>query len=169
MINLNGNCRLGFALDSYYDKNGNHTEIGEYLHKVKYLKANPNKIIKLLAEAIKTEYSNYFFDLIICPYGRLSKKLSNGVSDILNIPFDPIVPKFQDEKMKDIDPKYRQDYIFNLNINYKNILIIDDFFQTGTTIKSICNSLPSSTFTALAVVCYDDPNNVYLLKKEEEF
>ncbi|MCF6767239.1 hypothetical protein L3V86_02515 [Thiotrichales bacterium 19S11-10] len=115
-------------------------------------------ICKLLTENLNNELNSLNFNCIIpVPVHRMrnikrgfnqSQQLAKSLSSKLNIPVDPFYAK----RIKKTKPqtllkgKERNANVTNAfeivsNKTYESVLVVDDIFTTGSTLKSFCHTL----------------------------
>ncbi len=162
-----GNWKIGWALDIHTLKSiplGNgkfdttYSETGKALNELKYHQ-NYNNIHKLANEVIeflKTRMVTPYLDVIIPTPPSKQREIqpveaiSEIISDILNIPIDKnYITKIKNtSELKSIeDPEARKKLLngaFNLrDLSYQNkkILLFDDLFRSGSTLKEITHTL----------------------------
>lgn len=168
---VDGNWDLGFALDkqvasSTYigdDDNGNpqfntiRTEIGEALYQLKY-KFDFSKVDVLATEIVKVVESNFGPIDVVIPMTPSKPRQSQPVFEIgksvakkLNKKYseDTLVKSTPTKQMKDIESKEEKistlqgtiRAIPNLDPGPIDILIIDDIFSSGSSLKVACSVL----------------------------
>lgn len=137
----------GFA-SSYYGV----SNVGEIIHKCKYQQGGdfPDYLIKLMLRVFRDKLGNEKFDLILyvppTESGDLVKNFAMKISAILNIPLSNNLQKvritdpqkgFQNVLLKKDNVKEAFVYYGADEVKDKSILIIDDIFDSGATIKEI--------------------------------
>ena len=166
-IVIKGNWKIGWALDIHTIKSislgdgqfdTTYTEIGKALNELKYYQ-NYEQIDNLANEVIeflKTRKVTPYLDIII-PIPASKERsiqpvtaIAEKVSQALNIPIDTnyIIKNHNTSELKSIDdPEEREKLLlnaFNLQDNrYQNkkILLFDDLFRSGSTLKEITKIL----------------------------
>jgi len=176
---INGNWKAGWALDLHTIKSiplGNgkfdttYTEIGKSLNQLKYHQ-NYNQIEILANEVVdflKTRLVLPYINVIIPTPASKNREvqpveeIAKLISKKLNIPLDNnyLIKIKNTEELKSIeDIKEREKILKNAfsvqDLRYKNkkILIFDDLFRSGSTLKEITNILYSNGYV----------NNVYIV------
>ena len=166
-ILIKGNWKIGWALDIHTIKSiplgdsqfdTTYTEIGKALNELKYHQ-NYEQIDNLANEVIeflKTRKVTPYLDIIIPTPASKERTIqpvtaiAEKVSQALNIPIDInyIIKNHNTSELKSIDdPEEREKLLlnaFNLQDNrYQNkkILLFDDLFRSGSTLKEITKTL----------------------------
>jgi len=173
VIEIKGNWKTGFALDlhtksSTYlgsDELGHdqfdtvRTEIGELVYSLKYKK--DNSVVFKIVETICNEFKNLSrvdYIIPIPPSKKRDFQPVNIVADALGLAISVPVLKTEVLKvkatpqLKDIsDLGMREDILRNAfslagktNIENKNILLIDDLYRSGATLRAITSILYDS-------------------------
>jgi ATP-dependent DNA helicase RecQ len=133
---------------SYYG----FSNVGTTLHRCKYEKGGdfPDFLLKLTLKAFRKQYGQNKFDLVLyvppTKSGDLVKNFAIKISDVLNIPISHQLKKRREtEEQKIFENAYLKSdnvkdvFIFEKRnqIFGKNILLIDDIYDSGATIKEI--------------------------------
>jgi len=164
---INGNWKAGWALDIHTIKsipldNGKfdttYTEIGKALNELKYhqkyeyIDLLANEVVAFLKTRMVTPYLH-----VIIPIPPSKKRniqpvvaIAERVSQILNIPldFNYIIKTKTTSELKSItDVKEREALLSNafsiqdLRYKDKKVLLFDDLFRSGTTLKEVSKTL----------------------------
>lgn len=181
-IELVGPWRKGYALDKHTisseytgeDENGNkkfntiRSDIGEQIYQLKYKSQNTTDIIVKTAEDfIRNDWAILeHFNLIVPvppsnsrtsqPVFEICKKLGHHLNKHICI---DLLLKNNNQQLKGLDPIQKQKVIKDsiiLNKSFKsqvNILLLDDLYQSGTTLKTVCELLNKQ----------EHVNNIYVL------
>jgi len=166
-IIIEGNWKIGWALDIHTVKSiplgdgkfdTTHTEIGKALYELKYHK-NYNQIERLANEVIKflrtRKVLPYLSVIIPVPPSKERNvqpviAIAEIVSKELNIPIDPnyIIKNKNTSELKSIeDPAEREKILLDafdvqdLIYQNKKVLLFDDLFRSGSTLKEITKTL----------------------------
>ncbi len=137
----------GFAASSY-----GVTKVGSLINKSKYQNGGdfPEELLNKLIKLYKTNYCNIKFDLVLyvppTESGDLVKNLASSFAKITGIPISHHLIKlrqtlpqkcFESAILKTDNVKNAFDYSFPAELVNKNILLIDDVYDNGATIKEI--------------------------------
>lgn len=156
----NSNLVNGVAA-SYYG----FSDVGKTIHKCKYENGGdfPDYLINLMLKAYKSKFSNMRFDLIMYIPPTVSrdlvKNLAHKVAIKLNIPITDALQKTHNTKEQKSFNNYwlKQDNVRNAFIlkdknivKGKKILLIDDIFDSGATIKEAGRFLTQCGASAIA-------------------
>ncbi|MCK4678903.1 MAG: RecQ family ATP-dependent DNA helicase [Bacteroidales bacterium] len=143
----NSNIKNGIA-SSYYGV----SNVGAALHRCKYENggAFPDFLLKLTLKAFRNTFGNQHFDLIVfvppTSSGELVKTFAEKISYVLKIPVSHKLIKqretqpqkvFQNGYLKRDNVSGAFNYTEPIEINNKSILLVDDIFDSGATIKEI--------------------------------
>ena len=143
----NSNIKNGIA-SSYYGV----SNVGAALHRCKYENGGdfPDFLLKLTLKAFRKTFGNQHFDLIVfvppTSSGELVKTFAEKISYVLKIPVSHKLVKqretqpqkvFQNGYLKRDNVSGAFNYTEPNEINNKNILLVDDIFDSGATIKEI--------------------------------
>lgn len=133
---------------SYYSV----SNVGKTIHRCKYENGGdfPDYLLKLTLKAFRKRYGQELFDFIVhapqTESGDLVKNFAEKLSGVLDIPISHNLVKIGKTKPQKqlknwILKKDNVSNIFNytnpVEIKDKNILLIDDIFDSGSTIKEI--------------------------------
>ncbi len=128
------------------------SNVGTIIHRCKYENGGdyPDYLINMLFQAYKKKFNIKKFDIIIYVpptiSGDLVKNFAVKISELLNIPISHNLEKARDIKPQKIfenaylkrdNVKGAFKYSNPKEIENKNILLIDDIFDSGATIKEI--------------------------------
>ncbi len=143
----NSNIENGIA-SSYYGV----SNVGAALHRCKYENGGdfPDFLLKLTLKACRKTFGNQHFDLIVyvppTSSGNLVKNFAEKMSFVLKIPISHKLIKqretrpqkvFQNAYLKRDNVSGAFNYTEPDEINNKSILLVDDIFDSGATIKEI--------------------------------
>jgi len=143
----NSNIENGIA-SSYYGV----SNVGTALHRCKYENGGdfPDFLLKLTLKVFRKTFGNQHFDLVVyvppTSSGDLVKKFTEKISYVLKIPISHKLVKqretqpqkvFQNGYLKRDNVSGAFNYTEPNEINNKNILLVDDIFDSGATIKEI--------------------------------
>jgi len=169
--NLEGNWDKGWALDLHtvhsillFDGHFDtvRTQIGEYLYKLKY--RNQKEFAKIIADSSEELFESPLVkeivksvDVILPVPASDTSRIFQPVNELaiefgrkLNVRVDPdyLFKTRQTSQLKSEDDKNARAKILsgafdvqNLNYQYKNILILDDLFRSGSTLTEITKTL----------------------------
>lgn len=141
------NIEKGIA-SSYYGV----SNVGSSLHRCKYENGGdfPDFLLKLTLKAFRKTYGNKHFDLIVyvppTDSGDLVKNFAEKISYVLKVPISHKLIKqhetkpqkiFQNRPLKNENVSGAFNYTEPNEINKKSILLIDDIFDSGATIREI--------------------------------
>jgi len=128
------------------------SNVGSALHRCKYENGGdfPDFLLKITLKAFRKTFGNKHFDLIIyvppTTSGDLVKNFTEKISHILNIPISHKLVKthvtqaqkvFQNAYLKRDNVSGAFNYAEPNEIENKSILLIDDIFDSGATVKEI--------------------------------
>lgn len=128
------------------------TNVGDVIHKCKYENGGnfPNSLLQLLLKAFNANFRKMKFDLILyvppTVSGDLVRNLAERVSNTLRIPISHDLVKIRKTSaQKMLHNQYLKrdnvENVFSLKdpqiVNGKKILLIDDIYGSGATIKEI--------------------------------
>lgn len=137
---------------SYYG----FSKVGKLIHRCKYENGGDfsDELLDLFLKAFKKKFKNENFDLILFVpptiSGDLVRNFTIKVSQMLRIPFSDRLIKnrntkeqkiFENKILKAANVKGAYSYSSPNEIFNKNILLIDDIYDSGETIKEIGNYL----------------------------
>ena len=143
----NSNIKNGIA-SSYYGV----SNVGAALHRCKYENGGdfPDFLLKLTLKAFRKTFGNQHFDLIVyvppTSSGELVKTFVEKISYVLKTPVSHKLVKqretqpqkvFQNGYLKRDNVSGAFNYTEPIEINNKSILLVDDIFDSGATIKEI--------------------------------
>ena len=133
---------------SYYG----FSNVGQTLHRCKYQQGGdfPDFLVKLILKAFRKQYGQEKFDLVVSvpptESGDLVKNFAKRIAQALNVPLSqnlrkirPTQPQkgFQTSLLKGDNVAGAFAYEPTDHIHGKRILLIDDIFDSGATIKEI--------------------------------
>jgi len=143
----NSNIKNGIA-SSYYGV----SNVGTVLHRCKYENGGdfPDFLLKLTLKAFRRTFGNKHFDLIVyvppTSSGELVKNFAEKISYVLKVPISHKLVKqretqpqkvFQNGYLKRDNVSGAFNFTEPIEINNKSILLIDDIFDSGATIREI--------------------------------
>jgi len=147
-VEIKGSVLINGIAASYYGV----SNVASAIHRSKYENAGdfPDFLLKLFLKAFRKKFGQELFDLIIYVpptiSGDLVKNFAQKVSQILKIPISHNLVKqritsqqkfFENGFLKSDNVKDAFMYKIPQEIEGKNILLIDDIFDSGATIKEI--------------------------------
>ena len=157
---LYGNWKGGWALDKHMSKYPYRTEIGEMLYQLKYQKDKSkieilaNKAFEFMTTRLVTKWlfcivpvppsdNNRTFQPVIEIAKLLGKKLNLPVNyDCLQKTKTTEIMKSNDISAKEKEKKLKGVFkVKDQTFKNKKILLFDDIFQTGSTLKEITKVL----------------------------
>ncbi len=156
----NSNIKNGIA-SSYYGV----SNVGTVLHRCKYENGGdfPDFLLKLTLKAFRKTFGNKHFDMIVyvppTTSGELVKNFAEKISYVLKVPISHKLIKqretqpqkvFQNGYLKRDNVSGAFNYTAPDEINNKSILLVDDIFDSGATIKEIGKLL--TNFGAKSIV-----------------
>ena len=145
------------------------SNVGDALHRSKYENGGdfPDFLLKLILKAYRKKFGQEKYDLILyvppTKSGDLVKNFAIKVSQVLKIPISHNLIKqrvtseqkiFENSFLKADNVKDAFVYHIQEEINGKNILLIDDIFDSGATVKEIgryLTNLEASKITPLVI------------------
>jgi len=128
------------------------SNVGATLHRCKYENGGdfPDFLLKLMLKAFRKTFGDKHFDMIVyvppTTSGELLKNFAEKISYVLKVPISHKLVKqretqpqkvFQNGYLKRENVSGAFNYTEPNEINNKNILLVDDIFDSGTTIKEI--------------------------------
>jgi len=140
------------------------SNVGQAIHRSKYENGGdfPDFLLKLTLKAFRKHYGQEKFDLVVYVpptiSGSLVKNFAEKIARVLNFPISHQLQKtrvtqpqkeFQNGWLKNDNVQGAFTYQTNNELIGKNILLIDDIFDSGHTIKEIGKIL--SNFGALKI------------------
>lgn len=146
---------------SYYG----FSNVGKILHRCKYENGGdyPDSLVVLTINAFREKLGQYRFDLILyvppTKSGNLVKNFSEKISQKLKIPVSHNLKKtrvtkeqkiFENNPLKAENVKNAFNFENRSDILNKKILLIDDIFDSGTTMKEIGKYLTESGAALIA-------------------
>ena len=138
------------------------SNVGATIHRCKYENGGdfPDFLLKLTLKAFRKKWGNEKFDLIVSvpptESGNLVKNFAEKISSILNFPFSHNLKKqratepqkvFQNSLLKKENVSEAFEYTKPDEVDGKSILLIDDIYDSGATVKEL-----GKVFTNLGVV-----------------
>ncbi len=132
------------------------SNVGNALHRSKYEKGGdfPDFLLRLALKAFRKTFGNQQFDLIVyvppTHSGDLVKNFAIKFADVLKLPISHNLLKtretreqkvFQNAFLKKDNISGAFDYSIPMEVKNKKIILIDDIFDSGATIKEIGNVL----------------------------
>ena len=148
---------------SYYGA----SNVGAAIHRSKYEQGGdfPDFLLKLALKAFRKNFGQEQFDMVVyvppTSSGDLVKNFAAKFADVLKIPISHNLIKtritkeqkiFENALLKDENVKESFTYTEPAEIKEKNILLIDDIFDSGATIKEIGKVLTNFGATRIAPV-----------------
>lgn len=145
--NKEGTLMNGVAASYYGTSN-----VGATIHRCKYEGGGdfPDYLLKITLKAFRRTFRNMKIDLLLyvppTTSGDLVKNFAQKIADILNIPVSHNLVKQRETKAQKIfrnsilkkgNVKNAFNYLEPSEIQGKNILLIDDIFDSGATISEI--------------------------------
>lgn len=145
---------------SYYGT----SNVGACIHRCKYEQGGdfPDSLLKLTLRAFRKQYNNKEFDLILYVpptlSGNLVKNFAYRISKVLKIPISDQLKKIREtdaQKVFQNGPLKKDNVagVFTIsdgNVIGKSILLIDDIYDSGATIKEIGKMLTEAGATEIA-------------------
>ena len=147
-VETRGTNLVNVVAASYYGV----SNVGAALHRIKYENGGdfPDFLLKLVLKAYRKKYGQEKFDLILyvppTKSGELVKNFATKVSQVLKFPISHKLIKIrQTQEQKIFENGYLKSdnvsgafsYSAHDEIRGKSILLIDDIFDSGATIKEI--------------------------------
>jgi len=147
-VETKGTNLINGVAASYYGV----SNVGAALHRSKYENGGdfPDYLLKLILKAYRKKFGQEKFDLILyvppTKSGDLVKNFTLKVSQVLKFPISHNLSKqrvtseqkiFENSYLKSDNVKGAFIYIVPSEINGKSILLIDDIFDSGATVKEI--------------------------------
>ncbi len=141
----------GYAA-SYYGT----SDVGKMIHQTKYEGGScfPQKLVDLTLKAIRKKSRGHCFDLVLCvpptKSGTLVEKFAANIAKELRVPFSNQLRKVRvTEEQKVFENSYSklsniQDafaYARVSDLKKKHVLLIDDIYDSGATMKELCGYL----------------------------
>ncbi|MCS7052969.1 MAG: RecQ family ATP-dependent DNA helicase [Ignavibacterium sp.] len=153
-VETKGSNLVNGVASSYYG----FSNVGRIIHRCKYENGGdyPDTLVDIFLKAVNKNFPNEKFDLVVyvppTVSGDLVKNFANKISKKLNVPISHSLRKtrttekqkvFQNSYSKAENVKDAFYYEKTEEIIGKNILLIDDIFDSGATIKEIGKMLTS--------------------------
>jgi ATP-dependent DNA helicase RecQ len=147
-VETNGSNIVNGVASSYYGV----SNVGAALHRSKYEKGGdfPDFLLKLVLKAYRKKFGQEIFDLVVYVpptlSGNLVKNFATKVAQVLNFPISHNLQKHrQTQEQKVFENSYlksdnvKDAFIFTVpnEINGKSVLLIDDIFDSGATVKEV--------------------------------
>jgi ATP-dependent DNA helicase RecQ len=163
IVESNGSKIVNGVAASYYG----FSNVGSAIHRSKYEGGGdfPDFLLRLLLKAFRKKFGQEKFDLILyvppTKSGGLVKNFATKVSQVLNIPISHNLIKLrQTREQKVFENSYlKSDNVkgaFSLStpnmVNGKSIILVDDIFDSGATIKEIGRLLTKSGAIKIAPI-----------------
>jgi len=136
---------LNGVASSYYG----FSNVGEIIHKCKYENGGdyPSILLKQTLRAFRRTFKEQNFDLILfvppTKSGKLVENFATKIASVLNLPIASLV-KIKETKEQKIfqngalkSENIKDAFEIDIDIMDKSILLIDDIFDSGATIKEI--------------------------------
>jgi len=132
------------------------SNVGKIIHQCKYENSGdfPDHLLKLVLKAFNRKFKDIQFDILLyvpsTESGNLVRNFAQKISDVLKIPISHKLFKVRATKPQKIFQNFllKKENIQNVfsysipyEINGKKILLIDDIFDSGATIKEIAKYL----------------------------
>jgi len=161
LVELRSSNMVNGVAASYYGV----SNVGKIIHRCKYENGGdfPDHLLKLTLRAFRYKFGKQEFDLIIyippTESGDLVKNFAEKISKVIGIPISHGLIKvketdpqkiFQNSVLKRDNVKNAFCYEPIQDISGKNILIIDDIFDSGASIKEIGKYLTSCGASMIA-------------------
>ena len=159
-VEANGSHIVNGVASSYYGV----SNVGAALHRSKYEGGGdfPNFLVNLILKAFRKKFGQEKFDLVVyvppTASGDLVKNFATTVAEILNFPISHNLQKgrqtqeqkfFENSYLKSDNVKGAFTFAAPNEVNGKRILLIDDIFDTGATVKEVGRLL--TTFGAIKI------------------
>lgn len=126
------------------------SNVGSTIHRCKYAGGGdfPDYLIQLMTKAFKKIFGNFHFDMVIyvppTVSGDLVRNLATKFAELINVPINHGLYKTkstQEQKVFNnrLGKHDNVENAFNINCNVKNksIVVVDDIFDSGETLKEI--------------------------------
>ena len=164
---LNTSIKKYHLLDGVAGSYYGFSNVGTIIHKCKYENGGdfPDMLIKMAVRAFKKVAQDLAFDMILyvppTESGELVKNFAERISKILKIPISHKLVKtnetkpqkvFQNTWNKRENVSGAFDYSYPEELKGKSILLIDDVYDSGATIKEIAKKLSEYEINALMPV-----------------
>ncbi|MCK5033968.1 MAG: ComF family protein, partial [Calditrichia bacterium] len=132
------------------------SSVGAALHRSKYENGGdfPDFLLRLTLKAFRKKYGQEKFDLLVyippTESGNLVKNFAEKISNIVEVPISHKLIKtgktqpqkiFKNAYLKKDNVAHKFDYSTPNDLIGKTVIIIDDIFDSGATIKEIGNVL----------------------------
>jgi ATP-dependent DNA helicase RecQ len=162
-VESNGSNIVNGLASSYYGV----SNVGAALHRSKYEQGGdfPDFLLKLVLKAFRKKFAQEKFDLVVyvppTSSGDLVKNFAIKVSKVLNFPISHNLVKRKETKEQKIfengylkTDNVKGAFTFSTpnNIKGKSILLIDDIFDSGATVKEIGRLLTNFGATKIAPI-----------------
>jgi ATP-dependent DNA helicase RecQ len=143
---------------SYYG----FSNVGSIIHKCKYENGGdyPTILLKQTLRAFGKTFKEQKFDLVLfvapTKSGKLVENFANKIAFTLKLPISPLIKtrNTKEQKIFQISAlkieNIKDAFEININIMDKSILLIDDMFDSGATIKEIGKMLTSKGAKVIA-------------------
>ena len=143
---------------SYYG----FSNVGAIIHKCKYEQGGdyPAILLKQTLRAFSKTFKEQKFDLVLfvppTKSGKLVENFANKIASILKLPIVPLVKTKETKEQKIFQnsalkiENVKDAFGINIDIMNKSILLIDDVFDSGATIKEIGKMLTNKGAKVIA-------------------
>ncbi len=166
---LRDNLDLSIALSEHYIDSETRTKIGEleYLAKYKFDKDALDNLVNIVKEFISTT-PFYSETTVICSIppsingnSNLPTKISTEVSKLMGLEYignsirwgknkSQLKELSFDEKWAELE---KADILVNVDVKGKNIILVDDLYQSGTTLQYVAMKLKESGAKKIYGLC----------------
>jgi len=143
---------------SYYG----FSNVGKVIHKCKYENGGdyPNFLLKQTLRAFGKTFKEQKFDLVLfvppTKSGKLVENFATKIATTLKLPIAPLVKTRETKEQKIFQnsalklSNIKDAFGINIDIMNKSILLIDDIFDSGATIKEIGKMLTNKGAKVIA-------------------
>ena len=162
-VEANGSHIINGVASSYYGV----SNVGAAIHRSKYENGGdfPDFLLKLVLKAFRKKFGQEVFDLVVyvppTSSGDLVKNFAIKVAQVLKFPISHNLRKgrptqeqkvFENNYLKSDNVKGAFTFADSKEINGKSILLIDDIFDSGATVKEIGRILTNFGATKIAPI-----------------